>query len=169
MIRLPIVGVVFLVAIAFGQSVAPADVEGWSQAKWGMTENQIMDAFKSEVPTGDGLGNIIISDYEIANGRFKVSLSMDGKTKLLNRVIIVPVTGVPAFNGPAVNPRTQFDDLKALLTKKYGQPTSSGGNNNAATWNFKSTTINLDLTTYSAGTFLALNYWQSVKGVLSTF
>ena len=171
-IRPPIAAVPFLVVAALGQSIAPTDVDGWSKSKWGMTEKQVRDAFKEEAVGSESANNLTIPDYRIGRSRFKVAFVMDERTKLLNRVNIIPVDGGPGYDGPVVNtgPENIFDDLKTLLISKYGQPTSAGATrpgNSAAVWKFKSTTINLDISTLGGvGRFLTLNYRQNAPGDL---
>jgi hypothetical protein len=175
MIRLSIAATTLYVAIvAFGQSIVPKDVDGWSSAKWGMTEKEIKNAFKGEALTSESVDNLIIPDYKIGRSRFKVTFVMDEQTKLLNRVNIIPIDGGPGYDGPVVNPGPErlFDDLKTLLISKYGQPATAG--DSVAAWRFKSTTIDLRVSILpmgnafgnAMGKFLTLNYRQNTKGDL---
>ena len=171
MVRLPIAFVIFLV-VSFGQPIVPPkDVNGWSSAEWGMTEGQITNAFKGEKLSKGKMDNLFIPDFKIGRNRFMIVFVMDEQKKLLNRVNIVPVDEVPGYDGPVINPRPEsiYDDVKTLLISKYGQPTNTGATrpgNMAAVWRFKSTTIELDVSTFSIGTFLTLNYRQNAKGDL---
>jgi hypothetical protein len=161
------------------------DVDGWSKAKWGMAEAEVWQAFQGEAvrfPERRNYKNtyatIGIPDYRIGNYRFKVMFMLDSKTNLLTGVNIQPfdqdVGGLllgnyrgPVPDGPG--PEALFDELKPLLTQKYGQPTSSETsrtNEHIAVWRFPTTTIQLNYSTVLGIRSMVLNYRKNQKSDL---
>lgn len=105
----------------------PKDVLGWREARWRMTEEQILTAFKGEafrfkeeiaIPGGD-YAIIGIENINLRGENFTVRFIMDGKTRKLKRVSFRPVE---TWNlGDKVTLAT-FKNLEQLLVEKYGKP-----------------------------------------------
>ena len=126
----------------------PADVEGWRSAKWGMSEAEILEAFKGEArrldePVGfskEGQATVGIPDYSIDGAWYRVLFIFDGQGKL---------------NAINIRPREKgsegiYRSLEKLLMEKYGplsyknEERKRGGDKNwTARWNFPKTVISL--------------------------
>src|SRR5436190_1175975 len=100
----------------------PKDVDGWSKAKWGMSEEEILDLFHGDaIREADpwhnektGLVTLIsIKKTEIAGGTFKVDFDFDSPTNELRRIFVRPVSelvGVSEFVAR---------DIQKMLVEKY--------------------------------------------------
>lgn len=137
----------------------PKDVNGWRQAKWGMTEKEIMDAFKGEVKQLPGkktygrkgkidyYSTLCIEDLSIGTEKYKAVFMMGNESNRLERILITPVVDKAKKN------RLYYLAIKQLLIEKYGIPTTqeekpeSGRRPGLATyssdWIFPSTMIKL--------------------------
>jgi hypothetical protein len=150
----------------------PKDVNGWRDAKWGMTEEQLKEAFKSEVTlvpepsvNGDLHSFFAIPVYEIAGTKFKVVFSLDNDTKTLKAVTMRPTNASDAFY-----PQALFKRLEALLTEKYGSPTrrtrpedkqdTPSMTSVDAVWEFASTKISLGYLEFSEPTMKQSNLFS---------
>jgi len=174
-------GALFLTALAgFGQTEIPKDVNGWSKAKWGMTEEQILQAFGGEVvrvPSAkdDGFAApIAIPTTKIGRSQFTVRFRLDPGTHKLCEVLLTPVEQTSNYTGSRVNamPEVVFDELKELLTQKYGKPASTGPvysgtfetANDSAIWRFPSAKIELTYTRIiTLGNYILLHYVKNEK------
>jgi hypothetical protein len=98
----------------------PSELEGWDKSKWGMTEDEILEAFKGEVkklPKPEDFkfayANLWIPKFKIDSQEFNVYFQMGKETKKLEQVRIEAkgtyLVGV-------------FGHLEQLLTQKYGPP-----------------------------------------------
>lgn len=122
------------------------DVEGWDKARWGMTEDQILQTFKGRLnklpktkKSGYTYVNLQINDFVVEGIKCAVSFKMDTKSKLLKMVSIEPMK--KKDNTPA-----NFNLLKEMLTKKYGHPDYDSEDeliDYELRWHFPSTEINL--------------------------
>jgi hypothetical protein len=166
---------------AAGSEIAK-DIDGWSKAKWGMTEAEVWRAFQGEAIRfaekrnyKDDYAMIGIPNYTIGRSRFKIMFMLDSKTNLLTGVNIQPFDQdlgalllgdrpmPPVVNG---SPEGIFDELKSLLTQKYGEPTSSEtsrSNEHIAVWRFPSTTVELECSTALGVRSMSLNYRKSQR------
>lgn len=127
----------------FGQ---PKDVEGWSKAQWGMTEEQILEIFKGEVVRLDKVefyenwyASIGINNLEIGGDKFYVHFLMNKKKKTLQQVNIIAKE--EALQGIEV----VFEFLEQLLVEKYGKPSFKNEEEykGRVIWNFPTTVIEL--------------------------
>ncbi len=80
-----------VITFALGTSLAqtPKDVEGWRGARWGMTEDELLAAFKNEIIRVDrrtyriGYSTLAIKDFEIFGDRYDVAFVMDNTDQKL--------------------------------------------------------------------------------------
>ena len=169
-------GALFLTALTgLGQTEIPKDVNGWSKAKWGMTEEQILQAFGGEVvrePSAKDdsfFAPIAIPTTKIGQFQFTVRFRLDPGTHQLCEVALLPVEQMYNYTGSRVNatPEVVFDELKELLTQKYGKPASTGPvysgtvkvDDDSAIWRFPSAKIELTyIRPLTLGNLIALDY-----------
>jgi hypothetical protein len=134
------------------------DVPGWREAKWGMTEGQVLAAFKGEALMldrdkqiqGDKVhASISIPKLEVEGIMLVAKFRFDNDSNKLEWVTLEPVDDPPYPTQP------YFERLEPLLTSKYGQPSyktsaaesrTSNGMFMSIGWNFSTTDIEL---TYS--------------------
>jgi hypothetical protein len=140
---------------------APPDTKGWREATWGMTQQQVLDAFKGEVirnrPTPslapvrpEGKGKLEIPSYEINGAPYAVSFGFDDADHLTFVFIASIKSSQAAYAG-----------LSKLLTEKYGPPTTEdrGPKTRKTLWRLPSTTIELEYELlYDVAETLTLNY-----------
>ena len=131
---------------------AKIDLEGWRQAKWGMTEEEILDAFKGEAvrlnPSEryhQAVATVGIEFLQISGFSFKAHFLLDEKTKRLFQVTIQPLHQEEVNRIPFV----LRDAVKDGLTKKYGGASVKDGH--TLKWIFPSTIIELDAQEKSLG------------------
>jgi hypothetical protein len=182
-LRLVVCLATLLTARTFGQTNSQKDVEGWSKAKWGMTDEQVLEAFTGDVvrlPASkelDPYAAIRIPIMKIGRSQFTVRFMLDPKTNQLCEVNILPVEQVHDYSGPRTNapPEVIFDELQELLTQRHGKPTSTGPthsgtvtlDDNSAVWRFPSTKIQLSYTrTLRFGNRVSVNYTRNAKAEL---
>jgi hypothetical protein len=147
----------FIISLASACAVSaqfPADVEGWQEARWGMTEAELVTAFKSKLVKrseremlvdNKGYADYIIPDYEIEGNKFTVFFDMDMQTKKLMRV------RMSLTDGKSILPNDSgyFSPYEALLARKFGRPTFQSDERKKAMvtlkrqWTYKTTTIEL--------------------------
>lgn len=160
-----IVGFILICALpTFGQQ---KDVQGWREAKWGMTENEILEAFKGEAVRLDKIeewgqlnlyASIGINNYDIDGNKYGVNFAMDKTTKKLK---MVQISLLDHTSGLV---RTHFRDLEKLLTEKYGAPSFKNAsdkilNEIVVSWNFPSTIIEINYSNItSRNEYLHLDY-----------
>ncbi len=99
------------------------DVEGWSKARWGMTEEEILKAFTGEAKQLEKRENyknayatVGIDDIEIGGAKYKVRFLMDNYKNTLRQVLIKTKDENPA------GAEVWFKSLEQMLVEKYGQP-----------------------------------------------
>lgn len=155
----------------------PTDVNGWQEARWGMTETELVDAFKSRVTKLDkprelvdnkGYANYAIKDYEIEGNKFTVYFDMDMQTKKLMRV------RMSLNDDTSLIPKDTlyFSPYDELLTRKYGTATFKNDDRKPKMitlkrqWAFKTTTVELTYVWASMGNFnwLRIEYYPSKSG-----
>lgn len=126
------------------------DVPGWSNTRWGMTEDEIKEIFKDKIVKLENIqhyandkeyASIGLKDVEIIGAKFNVFFVMDQDTKKLVKVVI--------RHAEQFSVVIMFKLLEVELMKKYGPPfykdtTSEGDKVELFTmWNFPSTQIQL--------------------------
>jgi hypothetical protein len=129
----------------------PADVGGWSNTHWGMTEQEVLAALPGQATrltgplpersyAGGVVVNVGIENLDISHTKFLVHFVMDGKGRL-RRVLLKPIERAYPFH---------FQTIEAILTEKYGQPSYKSALNNKliSKWTFASTIIELEFTEY---------------------
>src|SRR5216683_1237390 len=88
--------------LLFAAPAVPKEPAGWSKARWGMTEQQILDAFAGEATVLDGptpertfngvLVTVGIKSLSIGGTAYRVFFLMDPKTKTLHEVNLYPLS-----------------------------------------------------------------------------
>jgi hypothetical protein len=132
--------------LSISLAAGAADIQGWSNARWGMTEQQILDAFPTAVRltgaaaeryTKFGHAPISIPDVEVAGIVLTVHLVTDPKTGL-RMVLLSPAN-------PGATTAQDFQTIEALLVQKYGQPWNRTVEDTAESqWSLASTIIKLE-------------------------
>ena len=125
-----------------GFTVEPTPgVVGWRQAQWGMTETEVLAAFKGEAKTlkevshfggkkdvpdsWTGYTSIGIDSVSISTGTFKVSFSFDRTSKGLTDVTLSNRNNMSERTQPDRQADRLCENLEKMLTEKYGAPTYS--------------------------------------------
>lgn len=176
---------VFYVSFATGEELK--DVLGWRQAKWGMNENEVLQAFKGEAVrrTEPELGkvekklprvywpivirNVIITSLYY-NVNYNIYFEFD-KTKKSLVAVNIERPGGGYIDKSSKTKSFVFDsdfyELEALLINKYGMYTNINedhsivGKTTVVIWVFKSTIIKLSFTDGGGGSkknYLELEY-----------
>lgn len=145
----------FALNLEFAHCQAPKDVEGWREAKWGMTEAQVLEAFRGEaVALGKDQQTrgskvhaaIAIQKLDVEGLALIARFQFDNVTNNLEWVTLEPVDAKPYPT------RAYFERLEPLLIAKYGQPThrtgpdevqKPWGKSASITWSFPTTTVEL--------------------------
>jgi hypothetical protein len=146
--KVALFGLVFIVVcgVSFGQ-VQVKDVPGWNAARWGMTEEEILAAFKGEAVRlakpevyASSVATIAINRIEIGGDSFYVHFLLDFVDKKLQQVTIKPIEVTRS------NIKIIYNNLGLMLAEKYGSPTlrNEEENKGSLMWNFPTTTIELD-------------------------
>jgi hypothetical protein len=130
-----------------GTETAPSDVKGWQAATWGMTEQQILDAFPGQVVRMEKPGppnaarndtrvTLHIPKYEINGVDYGVNFGFDKD----GRLSLVALAADLKQGSELV-----FSGLSKLLTERYGAPTTDNHTlrKRDTIWRLKSTTIEL--------------------------
>ena len=139
--------IVMLTAIIYGVSTttyAEDDVHGWRDAIWGMTNEQLIEAFPGEatklpkrISWQRWYTDYAISNYEISGSTFQVFFQMSQSDQKLSQILIQNVRK----EGSGCH-GILFDSLRELLVRKYYVPTYE--TRKEITWVFPTTTIRLD-------------------------
>lgn len=147
--RTALIGALLLCLIACRSTT---DLRGWRQAKWGMTEEEIVDAFRGEAIRlspperyHQAVATVGIEYMQIGGFSFKADFLLDEKTKRLFQVTIRPLHQEEENRIPFV----LRDAVKDGLTRKYGEPAIAAGR--SFKWVFPSTVIELDAQERSLG------------------
>lgn len=151
------------------------DPNGWSKAKWGMTEKEIAKAFAGEVRWQNLKGSrglystIEIPKTEIGRHYFSVSFWMDSVTNRLAEVTLSSQHNPPNENSH-LN-MAVFSNLEGMLIAKYGPPANKEDRKDLAalirerTWLFPTTVISLTYFQVDALHILSFQYQlRSTKG-----
>jgi hypothetical protein len=138
---------------ALERAAAGNDVLGWQQSWWGMTTNEIVEAFgsalkrpqKSETYSGKYV-EYLIPNYRVDGNSYTVVFQMHNWNRRLAQILI---TSNEEFSKDS--PSTDvFNRLEALLSKKYGPVRYKRDDdvldyiNRKRTWVFPTTSIDLD-------------------------
>jgi hypothetical protein len=123
-------------------AVAADDPGGWSKAKWGMTDDEILKAFDGQVKRFDKVdayqkARVGIESLEVAGVKFKVYMS-PGPDDKLEHVLFTPISRDD-------NDDHTFQALENLLVQKYGPPWRSDDDRSETElqWSFATTIISL--------------------------
>lgn len=123
--------------LLIGLAAGAADIQGWSNARWGMTEQQILDAFPNAIrlPKPEkfdaGPAPISIPAFQVEHLALSIFFLM---TPTLSQV---------AFDSKAADPY-DFQILEALLVRQYGRPWQKTTDEvQIAQWTLPSTIITL--------------------------
>lgn len=95
----------------------------WGKARFGMTENELCQAFKGKLLKPKNPGKYkgvyvpyILKNIRIGRHNFKVLFQFGNTSKKLKQVLVVPITkGLDALDVKHI-----FEELKDLLIEKYG-------------------------------------------------
>lgn len=103
----------------------PKDVNGWASARWGMTNEAILETFPGQAKrlekrdqykgTPPAYAEVGIEDFEILGQRYKIRFQMDQET---DRLISILIQFQDTKNAGA---RVHFSSLEKALTEKYGR------------------------------------------------
>jgi hypothetical protein len=130
-----------LAAALLAVAAAAEDPGGWSKARWGNTDDEIIRAFDGDVIRFDhrdeaNHARVGIESMELAGTKFRVYM-VPGADDRLNSVLITPCQHDDATDAV-------FQTLGGLLVQKYGNPWKSDeGNTTQLQWTFKTTIITL--------------------------
>jgi hypothetical protein len=130
----------YIVALAAVAAIAADDPGGWSKARWGMTDDEIVKAFDGQVTRFSAVdpyqhARVGIESLDIAGAKFKVYMSPgpDGK---LDHVLFTPISASDQTD-------QTFQSVENLLVQKYGRPWKSDEDQTELQWSFPTTTIHL--------------------------
>jgi hypothetical protein len=121
------------------------DVLGWREARWGMTEEEILKAFKGEVKVlnkkeifKDMYASVGINNYDIEGDKYTVFFQMDDDKKILKQINI-------SATGDSYSYSIRFKSLAQIFTEKYGTPSfkDDGPYTSVIAWNFRTSIIEL--------------------------
>jgi hypothetical protein len=130
----------------------PKDIEGWREAKWGMTKDQVLQAFPGEAKQGPPIkfkrgfidGIVSIDKFVVSDLNTRALFQFNRDSGCLQRILLEPSGGTAALFSE------WYKRMLPLLIEKYGQPTVrsepralNGNVNESVVWSFPSTTIEL--------------------------
>ena len=144
---------VLLAVAAYGQDVAPKDVDGWQGAKWGMSEAEVMRAFDGRIKllpqsASTPILEMTLPDLVLEDLKCEVRFRLDADKKLA-----IVTLDVKQFSS---TPAVAFSQLDRLLTEKYGVPATVKDKaerwlvNRERTWIFPSSTIMAYIISFAA-------------------
>jgi hypothetical protein len=149
------------------------DPKGWRDARWGMTEEQILEAFRGQAnrlaermrTRGSALHTSVgIEHLDVDGTDMLVRFYVDNVDNRLELVKMEPADR----NFCEAAPATFFERMEPLLVRKYGQPATRANpkrepwraTTGTAVWNFPSTILQLH---YSDSDFLELKKQNSCE------
>ena len=137
-----------------GQSAVPQDVDGWTKAKWGMSEQEIGLAFAPDIKTVPYLG---LDDVKVDNLHFAVRFWIDPGSKKLIRVRLTNIDKKISASS--------FSAIEKALAQQYGPPTRrANGARLVSAWEFPSSVIEMHYgESPLIGRYLVLSYSQAAK------
>jgi len=127
----------------------PADVPGFMDTRWGMSEQEILDSMKDKVVKLKGKKNFQFGGYatvgmkeiEIDSSKYTVHFLMNRQTDLLYAV------NLDIIYRHISDSKEYYESLKKALSKEYGPPSIEGERESKSTkilravWMFPSTII----------------------------
>ena len=121
-------------------AVAADDPGGWTAAKWGMTDDQLLAAFPGQaarLDPPDAGAHVHIKPLQLSGADFHVLFQSD-KDGRLTSVLLSPI-GQPPQGYDLL-----FQSLQNLLSEKYGRPwKSDSADKTEFQWSLKTTIISL--------------------------
>lgn len=121
-------------------ALAADDPGGWSKAKWGMTDDELVKAFDGQVVRFAKVdpfqhASVGIESIEVSGVQFKVYMApIDGK---LDHILFASVNQTD-------NTEETFQLLQNLLVQKYGRPWKSDAAGSVELqWTFPTTVVQL--------------------------
>ena len=148
-------GVLLLCLSPLSAADSPKDPRGWQEAKWGMTESQIIKVLNGSATLftdnpidrsmSFGVSRFGIENFQINRTSFRVLFFMDPGSK--GGLMAVMLQPLATTREP---PPVIFSDLRALLVSKYGTPTCEEEppgivSAKSCVWEFPSTVVTLSL------------------------
>lgn len=141
--------IIFLSFIFFMvASAQPKDIPGFMKTKWGMTDEEILNAMKDEAVKlkskklfRTSYSNIGLKEVTIDSNKFIGYFLMNEDTKTLSQV------NLNIVYQHLEDPFETYESLKRYLINEYGQPTKErsemrgASHNKALLWIFPSTVI----------------------------
>jgi hypothetical protein len=133
--------VTMMLAVSTATAAAAEDPAGWSKARWGNTDAEIIRAFGGEVvlfdhPDKNIHARVGIESMDLAGTKFRVYM-VPGPDERLQRVFISPCSHDDETDAV-------FQTLEELLVQKYGPPwKSSESDTTSLQWTFNTTIITL--------------------------
>ena len=131
--------ITILIIMAAAAAAQPADPGGWTAAKWGMSDAQILAAIPAatRLDPPDAGAHVHIKSFDLAGAAFHVLFQTDQDGRL-QAVLLSPV------GDPAEGIDYLFQTIQNLLVEKYGRPwTSTEAHETEIQWSLKTTTITL--------------------------
>lgn len=170
--------IIFALLLASPIRAQVTDVSGWQEARWNMSEAEILEAFKTRLTKLEkrivfadktGYADYAIPDYEIEGNKFNVYFDMSNETQKLMDVRI------RLQEEKSIIPKDTlyFPRYEELLTRKYGVPAFKNDERTSQNvslerlWVFKTTTIKLSYSWLGADlrySWLTITYFPSSVG-----
>lgn len=149
------------------------DLLGWQEARWGMSEKELLEIFKSELkklPKRENFNkwyaDYSIPNYEINGRKYIVYFQMDGETNKLSQILVQDFA-MKADSSKEI----YFNGLEALLTRKYGTPGYTKNDRKSylislsRQWVFPTTTIELGYSWMDEiATIITIRYFPTKSG-----
>jgi hypothetical protein len=136
----------FLLSIPLAAQPAKLDPGGWSYARWGMTDAQILDASSGQARRLEGVIPDKQRSFDGAIAAVGVP-SLDLTRQDTGRIFFIcaPDSGLEEVKVQLADPSPDaFDRLEAALVQKYGRPWSSSAvQERQSQWTFPTTVITL--------------------------
>ncbi len=144
------------------------DLNGFEQARWGMTRIQVMEVFGDKITQRerkqDSKENLYtdleLSSIKIQGEDFRASLWMDTETNTLKQVVLVP------SDRDSNTTADSFIKIEESLRKQFGAPSHSETTNDPATyaervWRLPSTVIEMSYISMKQNELFILVYSQN--------
>jgi hypothetical protein len=132
-----------------------ASTPAWREAKWGMTEEEVLAAFPGEarrlpkpvVFSEQATATLEIPSVDVAGKPYNVTFQFSPATRKLVHIQLKHESDTAPIS-------VMFDELRTRLIEKYGQPAdhSEGGDTRDITWFQNDTEIQLALIDLISGT-----------------
>jgi hypothetical protein len=145
--RKSLVYAIFSLLLTSVAHATPESVNGWRQARWGMTEEQVMKTFKGEAVSVEQpkttltmRGLVQIPAFSLASTSFEVTFWFADKH--LQQISLTKDMSYPGG-------RNYFRIIESMLREKYGPPATDRSSDNSSPaawkidWNLKGSNISL--------------------------